>query len=166
MQDIEIRVVTIICFKAQGQGRQYTKRLLPPFVIAFCRISRQGVLEYLRRYPDGRVVYRIASAVLGALDRRTIRRHLGMAAAYIDEAVRGLAPFLRDAGHAVRRPRPGESQIEYLEYLAGGQIAAGGELRAPSLGYVHLVCLLERSSRPPAVSLSCVLRTMVFHDTS
>jgi hypothetical protein len=171
-EDIEIRIVAIICFKAKERGRQYTKRLLPPFVIAFCRISRQGVLDYLRRFPDGRIVYRIASALLGALDRRTIRRHLGMAGAHIEKAAQRLAPLFRKAGSAIRRRHRGESHEEYLEYLvrqehrAGGQFAARGEMQIPSLVYIHLVCLFERSLRPPAVSLGYVLWAMVFHDTS
>ena len=171
-EDIEIRIVAIICLTAKEQGRQYTKRLLPPFVIAFCRISRQGVVEYLRRYPDGRIVYRIASALLGALDLRTIRRHLGMAGAHIEKAAQRLAPLFRKASSAIRRRHRSESHGEYLEYLvrqdhqAEGQFAAGGELQIPSLVYIHLVCLFERSVRPPAVSLGCVFWAIIFHDTS
>ena len=170
--DIEIRIVAVICLKAKEQGRQYTKRLLPPFVIAFCRIGRQGVLEYLRHYPDGRIVSDIACAMLGTLDLRTIRRHLGMAGTHIEKAVQRLAPLFRKAGCAIRRPHRGESHGEYLEYLtrqdhrAGGQFAAGGDMQIPSLVYIHLVCLFERSLRPLAVSLSCVFWATVFHDTS
>ena len=170
--DIEIRIVAVICLKAKEQGRQYTKRLLPPFVIVFCRIGRQGVLEYLRRFPDGRIVSDIACAMLGTLDLRTIRRHLGMAGTHIEKAVQRLAPLFRKAGSAIRRPHRGESHGEYLEYLsrqdhrAGGQFAAGEDMQIPSLVYIHLVCLFERSLRPLAVSLGCVFWAVVFRDTS
>jgi len=116
-------------------------------------------------------VSRIASAMLGALDPRTIRRHVSMAGAHIEKTVQRLAPLFRKAGSAIRRRHRGESHGEYLEYLtrqdhrARGQFVAGGELRIPALVYIHLVCLFERSVRPPAVSLGCVFWAVVFHDT-
>lgn len=172
-ENIEIAIVSIICLKAKERGRQYTKRLLPPFVIPFCQIGREGVLQYLRRFPDGRIVYRIAAEMLGAQDLRTIRRHLDMARGQIAKAALKLAPLLREVpAHVVRPRRPGESDSEYLEDLAqqahrAGRRAGGGRgPRIPSLVYVHLVSVFARASRPLATPLTCVVRAIVFYDTS
>ena len=44
-QNDEIVVCVIICHIAKRNGKQYTKRLLPPFVISECNISRENVIR-------------------------------------------------------------------------------------------------------------------------
>jgi hypothetical protein len=169
-----ITIVSIICRGAKRRGRQYTKRLLPPFVIPFCQIAREGVLAYLRRFPDGRIVYRLASSMLGARDPRTIRRHLAMGTAQIAEATLALAALLSEVPlyASVPQRRLGQSDCAYLEELVeqthrGRRRACGGaQSRIPSLVYVHLAGLFRLCSRPLAPPLTRVLRGVVFHDTS
>jgi hypothetical protein len=170
----DITIVSIICRRAKKRGRQYTKRLLPPFVIPFCQIGREGVLRYLRRYPQGRIVYRIASAMLGARDRRTIQRHLARGLAELGQAALQLVTLLSQMPAYATVPERGlgQSAVQYLEALAeqmhrAGRRARGGSLpRIPAMVYVHLASLFSRCSRPPAPPLSCVLQAIVFHDTS
>jgi len=143
-------------------------------VIPFCQIDREGVLGYLRRFPDGRIMYRLASSMLGARDLRTIRRHLAMGTALVANAALALAALLSEVPvyATVPQRRLGQSDCSYLEELAeqthrGRQRACGGaQSRIPSLVYVHLVDLFSRCCGLPAPPLTRVLNGVVFHDTS
>jgi hypothetical protein len=173
-ENVEIRIVSIICEKAKSQAKQYTKRILPPFVIPFCQIGREGVLGYLRLYPEGRIVYRIALAMLGARDKRTIGRHLAMGLAGIAQAALALAALLAEVPSYATVPKRRVEQWvgEYLEALvqetarAGRRAASGGLRRLGSVVYVHLADLFTDPYKPLVPPLSSVLRAMVFHDTS
>jgi hypothetical protein len=173
-ENTEVTIVSIICGTAKAAGKQYSKRILPPFVIPYCQISREGVLAYLGRFPDGRVVYRFGNELLGARDIRTIRRHIAMGLASNDRAGLELASLLSELPtHATIPPRRlGESPAEYLTKLSeqmdqAGRKAGGGSASGiPPIVYVHLVSLFDHSAGPLAAPLSCVLRAAVFHDTS
>jgi len=173
-ENVEITIVSIICRRAKRRGRQYTKRLLPPFVIPFCQIGREGVCAYLRRFPDGSMNYRFAFSLMGARDPRTIRRHLQMGSAQIAKATLILATLLSGLPAFAKLPqRPlGQSDPAYLEDLseqahrARRRAGAGGQPRIPSLLYVHLVGVFDGARPPLAPSLSSVVRAVVFHDTS
>lgn len=173
-QNIDITIVSIICGIAKRHGRQYTKRVLPPFLIPFCRIGRDGVWAYLRRFPDGRIVYRIGSAILGARDIRTIRRHVAMGLEWVRQAALQLATLLSQVPvyGSVPPRRLGQSEAAYLEELAeqahraGRRARGAGAARIGALFYIHLVSVFSRPCRPLVPPLSSVLRAVVFHDTS
>ena len=143
-------------------------------MIPYCVISREAVLGYLRRYPDGRIRYLIASTMLGAVDMRTIRRHIGDAVAGIQEAALQLSAVLsKIPTHATVPPmRVGQSQGEYLGEVVeqmhqAGRRAGGGSVPmiAPVV-YVHAISVFARARPPLVPPLSSVLRAAVFHDTS
>lgn len=167
-------MVSIICHAAKEAGKQYSKRILPPFVIPFCQIGREGVLAYLRQFPDGRLVYAEGLALLGARDRRTIRRHIALGLSWIDAAALELARLLSGLPAYARLPQPRLSQTptNRLEELAheadraAGRAGRGTAAEVPPLVYVHVASLFERSARPLAIPLSSVLRTVVIPDTS
>ena len=173
-ENTEVTIVSVICGTAKEAGKQYSKRILPPFVIPYCQIGREGVLAYLRRFPDGRLVYLVASAMLGARDKRTIRRHIALGLAGIAAAGLELSTLLSEvpAYATIPEHRLGQSPGEYLEELgeqmdlagrrAGGSYASS----VPPIVYVHLVSVFDRSAGPLAAPLSCVLKAAVFHDTS
>ena len=76
-ENTEILIVAIYCCRARRQGRQYTKRILPAFLIAECNILWTGVLLYVSGHREQeRIDYDEASRLLGSLDSRTIRRHI------------------------------------------------------------------------------------------
>lgn len=91
-ENTEILIVSIYCRRARESGRQYTKRILPVFVIPGCNITLENVLLYLRRHAEGeKIDYEEASYLLGSYDNRTIRRHVEAARLMIAE-VRRRAP--------------------------------------------------------------------------
>ncbi len=47
-----ILIISIYCIIAEKRGLQYTKRILPPFVIPECNIILEYVLKYIALYPD------------------------------------------------------------------------------------------------------------------
>jgi len=170
---VEVLIVSIICERAKEAGKQYSKRILPPFVTPYCQIGREGVLAYLRQFPDGRFVYRSGREMLGARDRRTIRRHIRMGQATIATAALELARLLSEVPAYATLPeqRLGRSPGEYLQELAEqtdrAERKAGGRSASeiPPIVYLHLVSVFDRSAGAMAVSLSCVLRAAVFRDT-
>jgi hypothetical protein len=173
-ENTAIVIVAIICGRAEEAGKQYTKRIVPPFVIPYCQIGREGVLAYLGRFPDGRIVYRIGNDLLGARDIRTIRRHVAMGLATIAAAGLELARLLSGlpAHGTLPQPQLNRSAGQYLDELsqqmdraarrAGG--SRGSEI--PPIVYAHLVSVVARSPGPLATPLSRVLRAAVFHDSS
>lgn len=172
--DVNVRIVSIICETAKEAGKQYTKRILPPFVIPYCRIGREGLLEYLRQFPDGSVDYGAGFRMLGARDIRTIRRHIEMGLQTLAAASLLLASLLSElpASAALPEDRVGEAPRQYLERLAqeadrAAQKAGGRAVSdIPPLVYAHLVSVFERSPGPLAVPLSSVLGAALFPDTS
>jgi hypothetical protein len=168
-----ILIIVIVCVAAKAQGRQYTKRMLPPFLVPFCVIRRDGVLDYLGRHPDGRLDYRHAQEHLGALDRRTIRRHLEEARQLIGEALQEAATLLAEyVFWATLPPRPmAQTDLEHLKAMSAELSraacrACGGAARSiPALILVHLRGVVLRHHGAPAVSMTSVLRALVFHDT-
>lgn len=173
-ENVVVTIVSIICRTAKEAGKQYSKRILPPFVIPYCQIGREGVLAYLRRYPDGSLVYAAGLAMLGARDLRTIGRHIALGLQMIGAAALQLASLLSGlAAYAtLPEPRLGQSPTEHLDELARqvGRAARraghGSASELPPIVYVHLASAFERSSEPLALPSSCVLRAAVFHDTS
>jgi len=173
-ENIEIAVISIICGAAKEEGKQYSKRILPPFVIPYCQVGREGVLAYLKRFPDGRVNYAAGLEMLGARDIRTIRRHIEMGLQTLAAASLLLASLLSElpAYAALPEDRVGEAPRQYLERLAqeadrAAQKAGGRAVsEIPPLVYAHLLSVFERSPGPLAVPLSSVLGAALFPDTS
>ena len=173
-ENIDVTIISILCVTAKEASKQYTKRILPPFVIPYCQIGREGVMGYLGRFPDGRVEYAVGLQMLGARDIRTIRRHIAMGLATIAAAALELASLLSalPAHATLPEPQLNESLGQYLQELseqmdraarrAGGSRGSG----TPPMVYAHLVSVVERSPGPVASPLSCVLRAALFHDTS
>jgi hypothetical protein len=173
-ENVEVTIISIVCLKAKESGKQYTKRLLPPFLIPYCQISRHGVMGYLGRFSDGRVEYALGVRMLGARDIRTIRRHIAMGLATISAAALELASLLSGLpAHATLPDRQlNESPGQYLQELSkqmdrAARRAGGTRVsETPPMVYAHLVSVVERSARGVAIPLTSVLRAAVFHDSS
>jgi hypothetical protein len=173
-KNTDITIIVIICLSAKKKGTQYTKRLLPPFVIPYCVISRESVMAYARRFPNGIIHVAIASAMMGTVDIRTIRRHLLDTRKLIEDAALRLSECLSGIPAYARMPdqRPGQSPLESLDKAskemdrAAARVQGGSAPTIPPLVYVHAVGVYARAGKRLIPSLSLVLRAVVFHDTS
>ena len=171
-------IVSLICAAARRQGKQYTKRILPWFVIPECNIRLDLVLNLLQlveRKPDAgmRLAYEHGAGVIGSVSERTIGRHLGwvrrlIAASVLEasELVAELAPFA--ALPEVRAGGGGLAELHrYLMALALARRRAQG--RGAVLGVIgclHLRYVVVRARRPVAPPLNQVLRYRLWFDTS
>jgi hypothetical protein len=170
----DIIIIAIICRIAKKKGSQYTKRLLPPFLIPYCVISREAVVEYLCRFPDGTLHSRIASEMLGTVDTRTIHRHLHLALMEIKAATLLITRFFSEIPSLASVPDRGGDEPEW-QYLgktaeemsrASVKVRPGTAVMLAPLVYVHAVSVYRRAKNPLTPPLSLVVRTVVFHDTS
>ena len=74
----ELVIVSLICQEAKQQHKQYTKRMLPWFVIPECNIRLDRVLNLLKlveRRGGMRLAYEQADAVIGSVCEHTIARY-------------------------------------------------------------------------------------------
>ena len=67
----EILILVIICRRAKAKGLQYTKRMLPPFVIPECNINLEQVTLMYRTTAEGRIDYGTAAELLGTACARS-----------------------------------------------------------------------------------------------
>ena len=76
-----VLIVSVICAEARRQGKQYTKRILPWFVVPECNIRLDLVLNLLRlvdQHPGAgmALAYKHGADVIGSFCEATIARHL------------------------------------------------------------------------------------------
>ena len=170
----DITIIAIICRRAKKMGRQYTKRILPPFVIPYCVICRQAVVEYLCRFPDGALHADIASEMLGTVDIATLRRQLRRALTEIKTAVLLMSRFFAEIPSLATVPERKGSEAEW-QYLgktveqisrASVMVDPGSAVMLPPLVYLHAVSVYRRAKNPLIPPLSSLLRAVVFHDSS
>jgi hypothetical protein len=170
----DITIIAIICRKAKEMGRQYTKRILPPFVSPYCVICRQAVVEYLRRFPDGALHADIASEMLATVDIATMRRQVREALTEIKTAVLLMSRFLAEIPSLATVPERKGSEADW-QYLgktaeqisrASVMVGPGTALRLSPLVYLHAVSVYRRAKNPLIPPLSSLLRAVVFHDSS
>ena len=146
-------IVVIICERAREAGTQYTKRMLPWFVIPECNIRLDLVLELRKKHPTAGSARAHGYAVIGSACERTIARHLlwvddTIAAMLLEvnEWVAELAPFT-----ALPPVRVGEDALAQLRRLSG-RAGEGQTGRARYHRSVHRYRLrsprLRRGARP------------------
>jgi hypothetical protein len=169
-----IIIILIFCQTAKEQGKQYTKRLLPPFVIPYCVICRETVLAYVRLHPDGAIHAAVASLMMGTVDIRTMRRHVRLAMHLIKDAALNLWEFMSELPVYTTLPdhRPGASPLESLDKAAqeldraAARVQGGSAAAIPVLVYVHALNVYARANHPIVPVSTLVLRAVFFHDTS
>ena len=177
----ELVIVSLICETARRQGKQYTKRMLPWFVIPECNIRLDlvaNLLKLVERHPGVgmRLAYEHGAGVIGSVNERTIARHLGWVRRLIagsvleaSELVAELAPFA--ALPEVRAGGRGLAELHrYLMALAiAGRRAVGRGAVGAVLGVIgclHLRYVVVRARNPVALPLNRVLRYRLWFDTS
>ena len=169
-----IFIVSIRCEKAREDKRQYTKRILPAFVIPECNIRLDCVLSYLARCPTEQIDYNRASQMLGSGDGRTIDRHISMARQMVNKAGIECAQALAgSAGFGQVPPgKIGRSLFATVRKLVREVNAAVVRLGRHSdeplkvIRCVHVVYVVSRIRRPLKKSLDQVFEEILAFDTS
>ncbi len=170
----KILILAIYCLQAKRKGRQYTKRILPPFVIPECNITLENVLGYLDAHPGQPIDYDAASAGLGSYDERTLKRHIRAGVEIIQRAgvLAGELLALLSAYAHLPLMKVGATDLGNLWVLCGELLevahkVSGGPTRAvaPAV-FVHLVYVHSKSRNSLATPLNRVFREVAFTDTS
>ena len=172
----EIVICVIICHRARREGRQYTKRMLPPFVIPECNITLENVLRMHADMPDKPIDYDLASGLLGTIFEATIRRHYQMITAYMEMSISLLAGYL--AQIAAFQSLPGEPPYEdhYRLFVQLSQAVLDSEVKRsgrypdppPAALYVHPVYVFHkaRASGIPEKPFNLVSVIRFYFDSS
>ena len=158
-----ILIVLIICRQAKALRRQYTKRLLPDFLIPYARMRLDKVVEAVGGKESGGNLEQCCR-ILGCIDLRTARMHLRR----LDEAVQEVALYLAEREAAAVHLHPAPSQLrpltpleraeELLERQEEAHLRAGDDIRhTPALRPLLQAVLWKKrrkvltsyASRPP-----------------
>ena len=85
-----ILIIVYLCESARAQGKPYTGRLLPDFLIPHCVIRLDHLVKAARGRKPDRSVDRVCE-LIGCVDPRTARKHLELLDAVSRELARELA---------------------------------------------------------------------------
>ena len=172
-ENIEIIIIVTYCKKAKKRGDQYTKRLLPHFVIPECNIDLENVLQYIVLHPDGSVDFDEAACMLGTQDIRTIRKHIACGMKIINKTNLTASELLAILPGFGALPTPeGKLPIEYLEdqadelFNASQKIIGGWADFIMPVQYVHIVYTFEKARSPLKIPSYRVFHTLLLNDTS
>lgn len=94
MENDSIRIIQIICYGAKAEGKPYTKRLLPSFLIPNCIIRLDTTLQAYKIPEKGKELVGKACELMGCIDERTVRRHLAGIKFAVGEALLQLAEII------------------------------------------------------------------------
>lgn len=172
-ENIEIIIIVIHCRTAKERGDQYTKRLLPHFVIPECNIDLENVLQYIVLHPDGSVDFDEASQMLGTQDIRTICKHITRGMKIIKRTNLRASEILAILPGFGSLPTPvGKLSIEYLEdqadelFAASERIIGGRADFIMPVQYVHIVYTFNKARSPLKIPSNRVFHALLFNDTS
>lgn len=157
-----IQIIVIQCATAQAAGTQYTKRLLPDFLIPYSPIRLDWVLEAERRRREDNASLEECCQVMGCLELRTVRKHLKRLHDLAGAVALDLSGQLAHSPQYKRLPEPNPEQVVMQRLLIihdlHSQAAARAGHRAISLRHVLQVHWWHFYVK---VSTSCVSRA--FH---
>lgn len=172
-ENIEIIIIVTHCKTAKERGDQYTKRLLPHFVIPECNIDLENVLQYIVLHPDGSVDFDEASQMLGTQDIRTIRKHIARGMEIIKKTNLTASEILAILSGFGFLPEPeGKFPIEYLEdqadelFTAAKRIIGGRIDFIMPVQYVHIVYTFKKARNPLKIPSNRVFHALLLDDTS
>ena len=155
----EIVVCVILCHNAKHAGRQYTKRMLPPFVTPECNITLENTVRMITAMPVGRIDYSIAATFLGTVCQKTIDHHYHMISLFTKSAVLLVAEYLaRTSPFASPTIAPPYEEtfalfFSLIQLICEAELErSGAHHDAPSaVLYLQPIYVFEKS-RAPAIS--------------
>lgn len=172
-RNVEIVICVIICLVAKRNGRQYTKRMPPPFVTPECNITLEHTVRMVEAMPEGRIDYAYAGSYLGTFCKRTIQRHYRMLLAYTQIAISLLAEYL---AHAAFIELPGKPPYErwFTLFLMLTQAVCKEQLQRSGITceapadwlYLHPVYVHEKSRAAQRNLLNLASHIRGYFDTS
>ncbi|MDA3950052.1 MAG: hypothetical protein PF508_12645 [Spirochaeta sp.] len=132
LEDVWIKIPVRYCARAKVLGRQYTKRILPDFLIPASRMRLDKVIEAGRRKEGGSTLEECCR-ILGCSTLRTARMHLER----LEEAAKTVsltlaesqaaAVHLHENNYCLRPLAPLERLFELFSRQEKVQLRAGGE---------------------------------------
>jgi hypothetical protein len=149
----------MLCPVARAGKRQYTKRLLPEFLIPHSVIRLDNLLE-AAELPESERSETAVCELIGCLDPRTARRQLRRLASAIEEVQLDLAQRRAASPELGEAPQisPGTPPAKRLAILFDSQIQAcvraGNTSARPSLRRLLQAALGTRGGRKPSTSAS------------
>lgn len=169
-----ILIVSILCERAKQLGRQYTKRMLPEFVIPECNIRHDRVLAVVADQQGERIDISLACEILGTVCERTIRRHVQAIQRMITEAMKEAAELLARLLSFGILPDMKVCETLYGRLVglvgrlneAARKMGGGGGKPVTEGACTHRVYCYRRSRKDLSVSLSLVFRSLLIFDTS
>jgi hypothetical protein len=174
-ENIEISIFSIFCPYAKAEARQYTKRMLPYFVVPECNICLVNIFAFYQAcQPSGKPGYAYAAGILGTVDERTIKRHFNMVATYIRQTNTAVAHFLSTIPNLAVVPdfTPDQNnEIKHLfQYIAQLNLAmekAGIQAKTEPLIILNRTYIQQKSRKIyPEIPMNLVECTAIPNDTS
>ncbi|HYX07062.1 MAG TPA: hypothetical protein VE912_10055 [Bacteroidales bacterium] len=174
-KNIQIKIFSIYCSYAKAEGRQYTKRILPYFVIPECNICLVNIFAFYKdSQPSGKPDYSKTAGILGTVDERTIKRHYNMVATYIRQTIVEIAHFLSSIPNLTVLPdfKPGHNNeirnfFQYLSLLNLAMEKAGIQTKTEPVRILHRTYVLHKIRKfCPVIPMNLVECSATPYDTS
>ncbi len=137
-----IRIVVIRCPVAQAKGQQYTKRMLPDFLIPHARMRLDRIIDAVKERERGADL-ELCSRIIGCIDLATARRHFrrlqkaASAVALLLAKGHATAPHLSENNQELR-PLPLFKRLETLYRIEQEKLLRAGKssVNLPDLRYL------------------------------
>lgn len=160
-EDVWIEIPVFSCAKAKSKGLQYTKRLLPDFLIPYARMRLDKVVEAGRDKEGGSSLEKCCR-ILGCLDLRTARMHLKRLEVVVKTVALALAEKQAAAVHLhehnthhLRPQTPLDRLDELYRQEEQAKLRSGGERGQPGGLKWLLQAELWKSERNLLMSYVC-----------
>jgi hypothetical protein len=145
----------VSCAIAFAAGWQYTKRRLPDFLVPNCVIRLDTTLAAIEAGIGTPALVEAASLLMGCIDYRTVKRHVALASAAIQQASLCVSEIIAENPQVMEKPAlvpdagAGDTLRRLLAILMLGLVRQGHRGRTPTeLGLVHDVWRREGSPKP------------------
>lgn len=174
-ENIEIIIFSIYCPYAKAAGRQYTKRILPYFVIPECNICLINVFNfYTTCLPSGKINYSMSARTLGTVNVRTINRHYNMVRTYLLQANAEISYLLSTIPNLITLPdfKPGQNNevkhlIHQIALINLSMEKAGMQNKTEPVRILHKVYIRQKFRKSsPEIPMNLVECSTIFNDTS
>lgn len=167
-------IFIIFCKNAKEEGKQYTKRILPPFVIPECNISLENDFIMLNEMGESNLDIDKAGNILGTYCEKTIRYHYKLIQSYVQTSTSQLYIWLSE--HIIISSLPPYNHnisiiklynITYLEILKAEEKKIGCILSIPKkIAFIFPIVFFEKSRKKCHFPLNLSFVLSWYFDTS